>query len=55
MEEITLENAVDRGFANRGIICESEIRTLKVEAFTVPIPHQRFQALLRNRIKECFL
>ena len=32
MEEITLENVVDRGFANRGYINESEIRALKVEA-----------------------
>ena len=32
MEEITLENVVDRGYANRGYINESEIRTLKVEA-----------------------
>ena len=32
MEEITLENVVDRGNANRGIISESQIRTLKVEA-----------------------
>jgi clan AA aspartic protease len=31
-EEITLENIIDRGFANRGYIKESEIRTLKVEA-----------------------
>ena len=32
MEEITLENVVDRGSANRGIINESQIRTLKVQA-----------------------
>jgi clan AA aspartic protease len=31
-EEITLENIKDRGFAERGYIKESEIRTLKVEA-----------------------
>jgi len=31
-EEITLENTEDRGFAKRGYIKESEIRTLKVEA-----------------------
>jgi clan AA aspartic protease len=31
-EEITLENILDRGFANHGYIKESEIRTLKVEA-----------------------
>ena len=32
MEEITLENVYDRGSANRGIISESQIRTVKVEA-----------------------
>ena len=32
MEEITLENVVDRGYANRGYISESEVRTLKVHA-----------------------
>ena len=31
-EEITLENILDRGFANHGYIKENEIRTLKVEA-----------------------
>ncbi|MDR2716859.1 MAG: aspartyl protease family protein [Treponema sp.] len=31
-EEITLENILDRGFAEHGYIKESEIRTLKVEA-----------------------
>jgi len=31
-EEITLENIIDRGFAERGYIKEEEIRTLKVEA-----------------------
>jgi clan AA aspartic protease len=31
-EEITLENIKDRGFAERGYMKESEIRTLKVEA-----------------------
>jgi clan AA aspartic protease len=31
-EEITLENILDRGDANRGYIKESEIRKLKVEA-----------------------
>jgi clan AA aspartic protease len=31
-EEITLENILDRGFANRGLIKEEEIRILKVEA-----------------------
>jgi clan AA aspartic protease len=31
-EEITLENILDRGFADHGYIKESEIRTLKVEA-----------------------
>jgi clan AA aspartic protease len=31
-EEITLENILDRGFAERGYIKEEEIRTLKVEA-----------------------
>jgi clan AA aspartic protease len=32
MEEITLENVVDRGLADRGYIKESEVRTLKVQA-----------------------
>ena len=31
-EEITLENIVDRGLANRGYIKETEIRTLTVQA-----------------------
>jgi clan AA aspartic protease len=31
-EEITLENILDRGDANRGYIKESEVRKLKVEA-----------------------
>ena len=31
-EEITLVNITDRGFANRGYIKETEIRTLKVDA-----------------------
>ena len=31
-EEITLENVIDRGLANRGYIDESQIRTLIVEA-----------------------
>jgi len=31
-EEITLENILDRGFANRGYIKESAVRRLKVEA-----------------------
>jgi clan AA aspartic protease len=31
-EEITLENIIDRGFAERGYIKEEEIRALKVEA-----------------------
>ena len=31
-EEITLENIVDRGLANRGYIKEAEIRTLTVQA-----------------------
>jgi len=31
-EEITLENILDRGFANHGYIKEDEIRTLKVDA-----------------------
>ena len=31
-EEISLENILDRGFANRGYIKESEVRRLKVEA-----------------------
>jgi clan AA aspartic protease len=31
-EEITLENIIDRGFAERGYIKEEEIRTLKVDA-----------------------
>jgi len=31
-EEITLENIIDRGFANHGYLKEAEIRTLKVEA-----------------------
>ena len=31
-EEITLENILDRGFANRGYIQEAEIRALKVQA-----------------------
>jgi len=31
-EEITLENIIDRGFADHGYIKEAEIRTLKVEA-----------------------
>ena len=32
MEEITLENVIDRGLADRGHIKDSEIRTLKVQA-----------------------
>ena len=32
LEEITLENTIDRGLASRGYIKESEIRTLKVKA-----------------------
>ena len=32
MEEITLENIIDRGFADRGHIKEAEIRSLTVEA-----------------------
>jgi clan AA aspartic protease len=32
MEEITLENVIDRGLANRGYIEESEIRSLTVQA-----------------------
>jgi len=31
-EEITLENIINRGFADHGYIKEAEIRTLKVEA-----------------------
>ena len=31
-EEITLENIIDRGLAERGYIQENEIRTLKVDA-----------------------
>jgi hypothetical protein len=31
-EEITLENIVDRGLANRGYIDEGQIRTLTVQA-----------------------
>jgi hypothetical protein len=32
MEEITLENVVDRGLASRGYIKETEVRTLTVQA-----------------------
>jgi hypothetical protein len=32
MEEITLENVIDRGLANRGYIKESEVRILTVKA-----------------------
>ena len=32
MEEITLENVLDRGDANRGYIKESQVRLLKVDA-----------------------
>ena len=32
MEEITLENTMDRGFADHGYIEETEIRTLTVQA-----------------------
>ena len=32
MEEITLENVIDRGLAEHGHIKDSEVRTLKVEA-----------------------
>ena len=31
-EEITLENVIDRGFARRGYIEETQIRSLKVDA-----------------------
>ena len=32
MEEITLENVIDRGLADHGHIKDSEVRTLKIEA-----------------------
>jgi predicted aspartyl protease len=32
MEEITLENVIDRGLANRGYIKEAEVRSLTVQA-----------------------
>jgi clan AA aspartic protease len=32
MEEITLENVIDRGLANRGYIKETEVRTVTVQA-----------------------
>jgi clan AA aspartic protease len=50
-EEITLENVLDRDFAERGYIKESEIRALKVQAmpdtgaWTLVINEEVFQQL----------
>ncbi|MDR0760368.1 MAG: hypothetical protein LBF74_09730 [Treponema sp.] len=47
-EEITLENAIDRGLANRGYIKEGEIRTLTVQA----IPDTGAWTLMVDPVKE---